>query len=75
LIRLYTVNTQNISSIHQNKYFKVPRDFSSYILAKGERGHQKKEKNLCAQKSIEKIDEHDPSPKIKARRESHARST
>jgi hypothetical protein len=32
--------TQNMPSIHQNKYSEVQRDFSSSNLAKGERGHK-----------------------------------
>jgi hypothetical protein len=54
--------TQNMPSIHQkNKYSKVQRDCSSCDLAKGERGHRKKEymlkkhrKNVLQSKSIGK---------------------
>jgi hypothetical protein len=57
--------TQTCHPSTKNKYSKVQRDFSSCNLAKGERGHRKKEeymlkkhrKNVLQSKSIEKKSE------------------
>jgi hypothetical protein len=64
--------TQTCHPSTKNKYSKVQRDLSSCNLAKGEKGHRKKEeymlrsieKNVLQSKSIEKRKrKHDPPPK------------
>jgi hypothetical protein len=54
----------------KNKYSKVQRDFSSCNLAKGERGHRKKNmlekhRKICApiKEHKKKRVKHDPPPK------------